>query len=187
MDQSTAAIIQAVSAAIVALLTIFLVGATIGYARTAEKLLRLSHEQFERDWRPDLRIADMQRSGPGQVYLKVANLAKPAVLVKELKIGSGGRTKEQRPPQDVDTYPLILLVPGGQIYGGDAWIHPFLGAYRQKHSAPPTPFRRTPWETWLNIALVYDAAGKTGQQTVWFDCVVIFEDLTVVNVQVQPS
>lgn len=187
MDQGTAAIIQAVSAAIVALLTIFLVVATIGYARTATKLLRLNREQFERDWHPDLRIAEIQRIGSAQVYLKVANLAKPAVLVKQLKIGSGGRTKDGMPPEDVDTFPLIILVPGGQIYGGDIWIQGMLGAYRQRHSAPPTPFQRSSWQTWLNIALVYDAAGKIGQQTGWFDCVVTFEDLTVVGVQVQPS
>lgn len=187
MTQDTAATIQAVSAVIVAVFTVVLVAATVWYARTAKNLLRLSHEQFERDWRPDLRIADMQRIGEAQVYLKVANLAKPAALVKELRIGSGGRTQQGTPPQGVLNFPLILLVPGGQIYEGDIWIQPMLGAYRQKYNAPPTPPRRAPWETWLNIALVYDAAGKTGQQTAWFDCVVTFEDLTVVKVQVQPS
>src|SRR6266446_4966668 len=126
MTQDTALTIQAVSAIIVAVFTIVVVLVTLWYARTAKNLLRLSHEQFERDWHPDLRIADMQRIGSAQVYLKVAILAKPAVQVKQLRIGSGGRTKQGQPPQDVDTFPLILLVPGGQIYEGDIGIQTFL-------------------------------------------------------------
>lgn len=153
----------------------------IWYAYETRLIRETSQEQFEQDWRPDLRIADIQRLGGEQVFLRVANLAKPAALVKQLKIGTRGRSRENHPPQDVETYPLTLLVPGGQIHE-QVWIHLELGKYRQKYNPPPSPPRRSPWQVSMSIALVYDSARK-GNQTRWFDCSVDFEDNTVTNVR----
>lgn len=177
---AVAAIVQAVSAAFVAWLTRRLVRATNKYAETAEKLLKVNQEQFERDWRPDLRIADIQRIGSTQVFLRLANLAKPAALVKELKIGTGGRSPRNHPPQDIERYPLIYLVPGGQVCE-QVWIQLELGRYRQKYNPPPAPSNRSQWQVSMSIAVVYDCAGRENQTT-WLDCVVSYEDQTVTNV-----
>lgn len=102
-----AAAIQAVSAIVIAVLTYFLVRGTNKYAATTERIL-------EMDWKPDLRIAEIQVVGT-DVILLAANLAKPAALVKQLKIGTGGVSKKNHPPQDIEAFPMRLLVAGGEI------------------------------------------------------------------------
>ncbi len=175
-----AAIVQAAAAVIVSRLTRRLVSVTNEYAETTEKLLKLNREQLERDWRPDLRIAGIHRSGSEQVFIRVANLAKPPALVKQLKIGTGGRSNENHPPQGVESYPRTFIVAGGQIYE-QVRIESELGQYRQKYSPPPVPPTRSPWQSSMNIALVYDSAGKENQ-TLWFDCSIDFEDNKVTNI-----
>ncbi len=145
---------------------------------TAEKLFKVNQDQFEREWRPDVLIADVQISS-GQVNLRVANLAKPAALIKELRIGTGGRTRQGIQPQDVDSFPVTHLVAGGQIYDA-ARIHKELGQYRERHNPAPVPLSRSTWQSAMNLALVYDSAGAV-KQTQWFDCTVEFEDYIVTN------
>ncbi len=174
-----AAIIQALSTTAVVWLTCRLARATDQYAKTAENLFRLNQDQFEREWRPDVRIADVQISA-GQVNLRVANLAKPAALIKELRIGTGGRTRQGIQPQDVDSFPVTHLVAGGQISDA-AKIHSELGQYRERYNSAPVPLSRSGLESAMNLALVYDSAGAE-KQTQWFDCTVEFEDYTVTNV-----
>ena len=99
---AVAAAVQAVSALAVAFLTVYLVRATNKYVRTTERVLEL-------DWTPDLRIAQLSHPTASYVVLALANLAKPAALVLELKLGVGGRAKMKHPPQDIDSYPLPLL------------------------------------------------------------------------------
>src|SRR6267154_875504 len=72
-----AAVIQAVAAVVIARLTGKLERVTERYANSTDAAVRASQEHFEREWRPDLRIADVQVVGVGQVFLRIANLAKP--------------------------------------------------------------------------------------------------------------
>jgi hypothetical protein len=172
-----AAIVQAVSAVAIALLTKRLVSATNQYTEaTSDSLklsreeLKLNREEFERDWRPDLRIAEIQGAEFGGVSLRVANLAKPAALVTRLKIGTGGCSHENRTPQSVESYPLPLLVPGGQIIE-QFWIESKLEEYRLVHG--PGLDGMSSWESALNISLIYVCAGRENE-TPWLDCTITF-------------
>lgn len=175
------AAVQALCAIGILLLTAALVCATIWYARLTGKAVALTTEQLQRDWSPDLRIADIQYIGNGHVNLRIANLAKPAALVRLLRIGTGGRALQSLPPQDVMNFPLILLAPGGQTRD-DQSIHGEMGLYRTKYSPPPVPPSRSPWTAGLSVALVYDCGGKE-HQTPWFDFSAEFSDLSVVRIQ----
>jgi hypothetical protein len=175
--------VQALCAIGILVLTAALVCATIWYARLTRRAVALTTQQFERDWSPDLRIADIQYSGSGLVNLRIANLAKPAALVRLLRIGTGGRVLQNIPPQDVMDFPLVLLVPGGQTHD-DYSIHGEMGLYRTKYSPPPVPPGRSPWSAGLSVTLVYDCAGSE-HQTPWFDFSADFLDLSVVRIQLQ--
>jgi len=197
---SHAGAVQAVSALVVAILTSFLVSLTRRYvkgtndalalsrdqlelvggqASEQKRALELSREQFEREWQPNLRIADICFS-PGQACLLLANLARPAALIKELKIGTGGSSRQDIQPQDVDSFPMTHLAQGGQIYEW-ARIHEQLSNYRGRHNPPPVPLNRSQWQSLVNVAVVYDCATEEDIQTEWFDCTVDFEDYTVTN------
>jgi hypothetical protein len=145
------------------------------------RAVALTTEQFERDWSPDLRIADIQYSGSGLVNLRIANLAKPVALVKLVRIGAGGSVLQNIPPQDVMDFQVVFLVPGGQTRD-DKSIHGEMGLYRTKYSPPPVPPGRSPWTAGLSVALVYDCGGKE-HQTPWFDFSAEFSDLSVVRIQ----
>lgn len=130
------------------------------------------------DWSPDLRIADIYISNQ-QVLLKVANLAKPTALVTKLKLGTGGRSGSVA-PQGVETYHLNLLIPGGQLdeHGN---IDAELVKYREKYS--PVSESHSPWETSMNISLVYDCGGKKKIETEWRDYTVNFIGYRVTGVR----
>ncbi|SRR6266852_3516128 len=130
--------------------------------------------------RPDVRIANIQRVGSEQVLLSVANLARPAALVKSLLIGTGGRREQGITPQGVESFPLRFLVTGGQIRE-DQTIHMQLGEYRRKYSPPPPPVgARSQWQASFSVALVYDCAG-TEKQTPWRDFSATLWDYAVVD------
>ena len=176
--------VQALAAVGTLVLTCFLVWATLRYVRLTSESLNLARIQVGRDWNPDLRITDVQRVGSGLVHLHIANMAKPVALVKELRIGTGGRAPQNLPPQDILTFRLILLVNGGQIRQ-DQSIHTELGQYRQRYSPPPSPPSRSPWQSSFSIALVYDCAGAE-HQSPWFDFSADFEELAITRIQWPP-
>src|SRR5947209_18785372 len=62
-----AAAVQASAAVVVARLTKRLERVTERYANSTDEAVRVSRDQFQREWRPDLRIADVQMYGNGQV------------------------------------------------------------------------------------------------------------------------
>lgn len=198
---SHAAAIQAVSALAVAVLTYFLVTITRRYVRQTEEALKLSanqlqlaheqleqqkyflqlsKEQYEREWQPDLRIANIQRVGGEQVFLSVANFARPAALVKKLLIGVGGRAEQGITPGDVENFSVRFLVPGGQIRE-DIAIQLHIGEYRRKYSPPQAPVgQRSQWQAGFSAALVYYCGGKDNQ-TPWRDFSATLHDYVVVD------
>ena len=198
---SIAAAIQAVSALAVAVLTYFLVSFTRRYVKRTEEALRLSadqlqlareqleeqrrflqlsREQYEREWQPDLRIANIQRVGGEQVLLSVANFARPAALVKKLLLGTGGRAEQGTAPQGVESFSVRFLVSGGQIRE-DIAIQLYVGEYRRKYSPPQAPVgQRSQWQAGFSAALVYYCGGKDNQ-TPWRDFSATLHDYIVVN------
>jgi len=199
---SHAGAVQAISALFVAILTGILVWLTRRYVQGTNDALALSRdrlelvreeaqeqktalglakEQFEREWRPNLRIADIRFSA-GNAKLLLANLAKSAALIKVLRIGTGGRARQKIQPQDVDSFAIAQLVSGGRI--DDAvMIQTHLSKYRGDHNPPPMPPQRSQWQANMNIAVVYDCGKEEDVETQWFDCVVEFEDFTVTSVR----
>jgi len=174
--------LQAISAWLVVRLTRRLASATDEYARTTKDALKLSADQFERDWRPDLLIAEIILRERGNVFLRAANLAKPAALITQVKIGTGGKTEQSIEPQDVKVWRSVHLVPGGQT--AEVKIDLELSDYRQTLGPrlPPLPASQF-WQTRMNVALVYDSAGKENQ-TGWFTCSVGFSGIQVHSVAV---
>lgn len=198
-DQHAGAI-QALSAIVVAILTGLLVCLTRRYVKETDQALNLARdqlrtmreqsaeqkrgldlafEQFEREWRPNLRIADVER-WEGTIRLRLVNLAHPAAFVKELRIGTGGN--RETPPQGIEAYPMVDVVPGGEIYD-DARISTFLSNYRGKYRRPPEPLARSQWQSIFSLAVVYDCATQSNIRTDWFNCSVTFEDYAVTKLE----
>lgn len=126
--------VQAAAAVAIVGATVWLAVINKRYVKITNEALEISRRQFAQDWQPDLRIAEVQRLGSLQVFLRLANLAKPAALIRQIKIGTGGRSQGNHPPQGVETYPKSLLVPGGQI-SEQIWIHSELSQYREKYKS----------------------------------------------------
>lgn len=176
-----AATVQAVSAVVIAVLTAWLVKATKDYVDTTEEALRLSREQYERDWHPDLQIAEVLTYGPGAVVLRVANLAKPAALIKRIRIGVDGKAQTGVEPQRKAEYPLAVLVAGGQI-ADQIRVDKQLGLYRDAYGPERNPPHVAMWRTVLNISLVYECSG-TELRTPWIDCDAQFRNSAVSNIE----
>jgi hypothetical protein len=177
--------IQAISSLAVAILTVFLVSFTRRYVkRTGEALeitrdqlrllehqvkeearaLALSREQFEQEWKPDLRIAFMGHSRETQAFAKVANLAKPSALVTGIRvIAEGG---EQC---DMAVYPQSELILGGMAV--EIPVQRELIRYRQTKSCS-TAIRQ---EAKMKISFTYYCAGRT-LETDWYSCSASFCD-----------
>ena len=80
-----------------------------------------AQEDLEREWRPDLRIADVVRGGNRTLDVSVANLAKPGVLIerivivdtaapgapfrfREIALAAGGSSTEVKLGQALNTF-----------------------------------------------------------------------------------
>lgn len=132
--------------------------------RLSQEQARIAQAQFETEWRPDIRIAEI-RTGNGAVELTIANLARSAALIKQVKIGTGGATGLE--PQDIAEYPFTVLVKAGEIEAAKGIRHP-MQAYMQQH-LPQTGPRGT-LQVVLNLALIYDCAGQSNIVGEWSRC-----------------
>jgi hypothetical protein len=189
LNQNVGAI-QAISSLAVAILTVFLVSFTKRYVkRTGEALevtrdqlrlleqqvkeearsLALSREQFEQEWKPDLRIAFIGYSRETQAFAKVANLAKPSALVTGVRvIVEGG---EQG---DMAVYPQSELILGGMAI--EIPVQRELIQYRQAKSYSTA----TAQEAKTRISFTYYCAGRT-LETDWYSFSTSFSDEFIEN------
>ncbi|HET9182277.1 MAG TPA: hypothetical protein VFP59_09110 [Candidatus Angelobacter sp.] len=94
---------------ITTLLSIVLARATLRYAHAADRTLELAHEQFEREWAPELHLR-MERVSAGDARIVITNLAKTSVLLQliQLRNLSG-------------TFPLEKQYLNDPLVGGMAW------------------------------------------------------------------
>ncbi len=74
-------------------LTLVLAAATLLYAVSTDKLLRLSREQFEGEWRPDPRIANFQSTSDPQNLMRVNRLKSPLSTGTKKQGGSPNRRR----------------------------------------------------------------------------------------------
>lgn len=188
LDQNVGAI-QALSSVAVAVLTLFLVSFTRRYVhRTGEMLdvtrdqlrlleqqakeearaLALAHEQFEQEWKPDLRISLVWRPNQDGVSAKVANLVKPSALITAIRIASGSS-------KDIVTFPKSDLILGG--VATEIAVKSELLQYRELKN-PSAPI----WETGqIGISFIYYCAGRT-LETDWYHLSVSFKDQSIERV-----
>lgn len=67
------------------LLSIVLARATLRYAHAADRTLELAHEQFEREWAPELHVR-MERASATDARIVITNLAKTSVLLQLIQL-----------------------------------------------------------------------------------------------------
>lgn len=94
------------------MLSIVLARATLRYAHAADRTLELAHEQFEREWAPELHLR-LERVSGTDARLVITNLAKTSVLLQliQLRNISG-------------TFPLEKQYLNDPLVGGMAWNGP---------------------------------------------------------------
>lgn len=94
------------------LLSIVLARATLRYAHAADRTLELAHEQFEREWAPELHLR-LERSSSTDARIIITNLAKTSVLLQlvQLRNVSG-------------VFPLEKQYLNDPLVGGMAWNGP---------------------------------------------------------------
>jgi hypothetical protein len=90
-------------------LSIVLARATLRYAHAADRTLELAHEQFEREWAPELHLR-LERTSATDARIVITNLAKTSVLLQlvQLRNLSG-------------TFPLEKQYLNDPLVGGMAW------------------------------------------------------------------
>lgn len=69
------------------ILSIVLARATLRYAHAADRTLELAHEQFEREWAPELHVR-MERASNADARMIITNLAKTSVLLQLIQLRS---------------------------------------------------------------------------------------------------
>lgn len=91
------------------MLSIVLARATLRYAHAADRTLELAHEQFEREWAPELHLR-LERTSATEARMVITNLAKTSVLLQlvQLRNVSG-------------TFPLEKQYLNDPLVGGMAW------------------------------------------------------------------
>jgi hypothetical protein len=67
------------------MLSIVLARATLRYAHAADRTLELAHEQFEREWAPELHVR-LERGSGEDARIIITNLAKTSVLLQLLQL-----------------------------------------------------------------------------------------------------
>jgi len=67
------------------MLSIVLARATLRYAHAADRTLDLAHEQFEREWAPELHVR-LERASAADARVIITNLAKTSVLLQLMQL-----------------------------------------------------------------------------------------------------
>ncbi|MFI5103568.1 MAG: hypothetical protein ACHP79_01475 [Terriglobales bacterium] len=94
------------------ILSIVLARATLRYAHAADRTLELAHEQFEREWAPELHLR-MERTAATDARLVITNLAKTSVLLQLVQLRSTDHA-----------LPFEKQYLNEPLVGGTAWTHP---------------------------------------------------------------
>jgi hypothetical protein len=93
------------------ILSIVLARATLRYAHAADRTLELAHEQFEREWAPELHLR-MERVQNSDARMIITNLAKTSVLLQLIQMRSTDHA-----------LPFEKQYLNEPLVGGTAWTH----------------------------------------------------------------
>ena len=93
------------------MLSIVLARATLRYAHAADRTLELAHEQFEREWAPELHVR-LERISGADARIIITNLAKASVLLQLVQL---------RNTSSPSAMPLEKHYLNDPLVGGAAW------------------------------------------------------------------
>lgn len=91
------------------MLSIVLARATLRYAHAADRTVELAHEQFEREWAPELHIR-LERASSVDARVIITNIAKTSVLLQLLQFRNVSNSS-----------PFEKLYLNDPLVGGTAW------------------------------------------------------------------
>jgi hypothetical protein len=153
--------IPIVATVVTSILSLVLARATLRYVEATDKGLELAHEEFEREWSPDLHIK-LQRVSANNVDVVVTNLAKTSVLLQLLQL----RKLSHAAPSE-------RLVLNDPLVGGTTWTH---GVGERLTSMTGPKF-----EGVITASLTFYAAGRM-YRTDWFRFQVLVHNGNVLRV-----
>lgn len=101
--------IPLIATIVTCVLSVILAKATLRYAEATDKSLALAHEEFEREWSPELHIK-LQKTSNKEAQVVVTNLAKISVLLQMLQMRKISHA-----------VPFERLVLNDPLVGGTTW------------------------------------------------------------------
>ena len=99
------------------ILSIVLARATLRYAHAADRTLELAHEQFEREWAPELHVR-LERVSTSEARIVITNLAKTSVLLQLVQLRNISST-----PMPLEKQYLNDPLVGGTTWSGSIGEH----------------------------------------------------------------
>lgn len=167
---SVASWVQAASAIAIVVLTGLLAWTTSRYAKATDEAVKLSREQFEREWRPSVHVR-VVREQLGPPELEVTNLGRMAVVVVKFYV----RFSDNQQLTEEVTIPRPFPLAGG--HRDTVTITSRLERMMEKLNIaqsefpPPGGLAK---ETRINVAIMFDyIALGARHRTQWFKFVLI--------------
>jgi hypothetical protein len=117
LNQNSGAV-QALGALGTLTLTAVLVGVTIWYATLTKRAVAISAKQFEREWAPDIRVADLNII-KGTLTVRIVNLSKASAFAYDLNMRIGVRPRKG----PIAVFDLRRIVSGGDFIDEPIVVH----------------------------------------------------------------
>lgn len=171
LNQNAGAV-QALSAIGILFLTLALAGATIWYARTTSRAMRLSQEQYERHWKPDLHAeVDVHN-----FQLVVGNLSAQPAFIRTLWF----QFREGNPP-GMREYSINKLV-GGSSSENIPLLERFRDCLLVLGKMPADFKPRHAWQGGFSVSLTFYCSGLY-LESEKVDCLVTYEHPVIRSIQ----
>ncbi|HYM76565.1 MAG TPA: hypothetical protein VE377_11360 [Candidatus Dormibacteraeota bacterium] len=142
--------------------SVILARATLRYVEATDKSLALAHEEFEREWNPDLHIK-VERISATEARIIVTNLAKTSVLLQLLQLRKLSHAT-----------PFERCRLNDPLVGGMTWTQEM-----GKRIIACTGFE---FEGPIAVAMTFYAAGRM-YRTDWFRSQVVIRDGHIVSLE----
>jgi len=110
--QAAAAVVQAIGAAVIVVLTIRLANATETYATLTKGLLDLNRSEHEREWLPQVHLQLSTTADPPAANLKIINLSRNTFLTTHLFINVEDSKDVSQFELDIPVGPLVSMETG---------------------------------------------------------------------------
>ena len=142
--------------------SVVLARATLRYVEATDRSLELAHEEFEREWNPDLHIK-MERLSPTEARVIVTNLAKASVLLQLLQLRKLSHAT-----------PFERCRLNDPLVGGMTW--------QQEMGKRILQFAGYEFEGPIAVAMTFYAAGRM-YRTDWFRSQIVVREGRIVSLE----